>query len=235
MEGYINYKFDLEIPLIFSIFSEEKKEYRQLEIKTNKSKDEFFRSSDTDKWGTIERYWNLCVPEDNKGFSMTGYNDKLTLEDIGGKIYLELYHYPHSTLTVKPQEITWNKDNLIQVKIESVKIREGLEIRQIELKGEEFGKRNKDYQDLILNFISKKKELKINFRSDNNAYFRKPTSFQDEALVILPDSLQEDLINQNNPPSNPNKSIYFFLAGILILTFILLVFWLIKLRKPRKK
>ena len=63
MEGYINYKFDLEIPLIFSIFSEEKKEYRQLEIKTNKSKDEFFRSSDTDKWGTIERYWNLCVPE----------------------------------------------------------------------------------------------------------------------------------------------------------------------------
>jgi len=49
MEGYINYKFDLEIPLIFSIFSEEKKEYRQLEIKTNKSKDEFFRSSDTDK------------------------------------------------------------------------------------------------------------------------------------------------------------------------------------------
>jgi hypothetical protein len=154
---------------------------------------------------------------------------------VEGKIYLELYYFPHSTLTVKPQEITWNKNNLIRVKIEPVKIREGLEIRQIELRGEEFGKRNKDYQDLILNAISKKKEVKINFRSDNNAYFRKPTSLQDEALVILPDSLQEDLIDQNNPPSNPDKSLYFFLAGILILTFLLLVFWLIKLRKPRKK
>jgi len=167
---------------------------------------------------------------------MTGYNDKLTLEDIGGKIYLELYHFPHSTLTVNPQEITWNKNNLIRVKIESVKIREGLEIRQIELKGEEFGKRNKDYQDLILNAINKKKELKINFRSDNNSYFRKPTSFQDEALVILPDSLQEDLLTQDNsaPPSS-GKLLYFLLAGILILIFLFLLFWLIRTRKFRKK
>jgi hypothetical protein len=48
----------------------------------------------------------LCVPDDNQGFSLLADNDELTLGDVEGKIYLELYHFPHSTLTIKPQEIT---------------------------------------------------------------------------------------------------------------------------------
>ncbi|CAG8752926.1 9477_t:CDS:2, partial [Ambispora leptoticha] len=106
-EGNITYKFDLETPLAFPFTIYPDKEPPQ-------TKNKFFR--------------------DTSGFSMTGYNDKLTLDDTEDKIYLEIYHFPHSTLIIKPQEITW-KNNLIRVKIEPNKIREGLEIRQIELEG----------------------------------------------------------------------------------------------------
>ena len=231
------FDFDLKTPLLFPSALGGEKEFKHLEIKTSQQESDFFRNAHG-KGGvgnTLEYYWNLHVPDDNQGFSLFADNDKLTLGDVEGKIYLELYNFPHSTLTIKPQEITWNKENLIRVKIDPVKIREGLEIRQIELKGKEFGKRNKDYQDLILNAISKKEELKINFRSDNNAYFRKSTSLQGETLVILPDSLQENLLTQNNSSPTSKKPLYFFLAGVLILAFLFLVFWLIKRRKLHKK
>jgi hypothetical protein len=87
MEGNITYSFALETPPLFPFSFVDKENpawlsYKNLEIKTYQKDNKPFRDGDN-KWGVIGRYWNLCIPDDNKGFSMTGYNDKLTLDDKG--------------------------------------------------------------------------------------------------------------------------------------------------------
>ncbi|CFW93202.1 protein of unknown function [endosymbiont DhMRE of Dentiscutata heterogama] len=247
MEGNITYDFDLENSLRFP-FSLDGKNYaylgyKHLEIKTSKNRNEIFRGdvADIDRWGVIETYWNLCVPDDNEGFPLLGSNDKLTLYDTDGNIYLEPLHFSHLTLKIKPVEITWKSNENIRLKLaSSYSVQDEIQnfninINEIDLRGKNIDKSH----SLIANCIEKGQDLTLKFRSPNSAYFRKNYSNNQliNTLVIPENSLQEDLATQNQNPNSSslliNILLFSFLGIIILISFFLL--FLIKRKKSRKK
>ncbi|WNE41171.1 MAG: hypothetical protein mread185_000628 [Mycoplasmataceae bacterium] len=161
-QGNIEYTSDLKILLIFPflinpIEESKKTEYRKLKIKTNQKESEFFRGINGkggigNKFTPLENYWNLCVPNDKKGFSMIGCNDELTLEDKEKKVYLEIYHFPHAFISVKIQSISLviedSKNPSINIKVEEFETKEGKKFTTSE------------YQSLIRKIV-KDKRIKV--------------------------------------------------------------------------
>ena len=252
MEGNITYNFDLETPLLFPFaWGSEKHEYKYLEIETNKNENEFYQNTDNkggigNKFGPLKTYWNLYVPDNNKGLSVTGINDKLTLGDKEGKIYLEPFHYELSTLKIKPNEITWKSKENFRVKLsENYFIRDesqgfNIEFNQIELEGEKHEK----LRNTISDCIEKGQVLTLKFCSPSSTYFRKNYSNSQliNTLVIPENSLQGDqegstINNPNNSSSHSDKYFYLLvIGGIVVLTLLLFLclFFLIKRPKSHK-
>lgn len=172
---------------------------------------------------------------------MTGIDDKLTLYDEEGKyIWLELFHFPHSTLKIKPVEITRKGSDNFRVKIENCFIHKNetqnfkIDYNEINFQGE-CGK----LRPTIEKCIEKSQILILKFNSPNKTYFSKKYSNNQaiNTLVIPTNSLQEDFTTQNPNNSSPSsdKYFYFLVIGIIIFVSLFVIFLLIKLIKRPKR
>jgi hypothetical protein len=170
---------------------------------------------------------------------MTGYNDELALEDKERKVYLELYHFPRTFISVKPQSISLviedSKNPSINIKMEEFETQEGIKIDEIRLEGAKFT--TSEYQSLIRKTVKDKKELKFNFRSNNNTYFLK--NFEKSIFVIPENSLQQEtIVSRNTNNSNSffsSKILFFVLLGAFLILVLFSIFRLIKIRRISKK